>query len=271
MASIAFTLDKAYLANGVKLAALGHVPISEAMWQAMADHIAQETAGGLRPTPANVVAGRWQQGNAAAVIYDGCIIAYASLVPILCSTNQHKFTQALGTALDLNQLPAVNVYKLATVWTLPIWRRKGIHLQLIPALLKQGNSTREYLHTAVAVGLAGSPMMAALGWQIVGWNELPYASSLIGFPVKGFEALVELPWWPPAGMQPYNGPHIDPRQNTSHNWGRFCHLWMANVPRAIELDRQLAQLMKGDLRRWREVCIAVFTGRRESPLNFFRE
>ncbi len=271
MESIAFTPGKAHPTGRVQLTPLDPVSISEEMWQGLAQHIAREQASGLRPIPASVVAGRWQQGNAAAVLYDNSIIAYASLVLIFCPANRHRFSQALGTEIDRNRLSAISVYKLAAVWTHPNWRRRGIHLQLIPSLLAQRHTAPPRLYTAVTVGLASSPMMAALGWKIMGWSEIPYTSSLIGFPVKGFERLVETRWWPPAGMLPYDGPHIDPRQNTTHDWSRFCHLWVANMPLAIELDNRFARLVKGDLRRWREACIAVFTGRRESPLNFFQE
>jgi hypothetical protein len=270
MESLAFSLADTLPAEHVKLFRLRGALISEEMWDELAYHVTEEKGTGLRPIPASVVSERWQQGYAAAVIKDNHIISYTSLVPIYGQANRSKFSAALA-GVDRARMPDVEIYKLATVWTHPAWRRRGIHVQLTPALMNHCNASNNCLYTSVAVGLAGSPMMVKLGWRIVGWSEIAFTSSLIGMPIKGLEDRVERRWWPPAGMRPYDGGHITPDQDTTHDWNRFCHLWVSSAPLAIEANRQFSAMMKGDLRRWREACIAVFTGRRESPLNFFQE
>jgi hypothetical protein len=143
-------------------------------------------------------------------------------------------------------------------------------LQLTPAL-QQRFGASECLYFAVAIGLAGSPMLEKLGWRIVGWSKIAYASSLIGVPISGFEDRVEERWWPPPHMVRYEGEHVSPCEDSQHEWDHFCHLWVSSVPMAMELNDQLSTLMSGDLRRWREACITVFTGGKKSPLNFFNE
>ncbi len=241
--------------------------ISNETWQEFAQYTVEES--GLRPTPARVLAERWQQGYAGIVVRDGLIISYTSFTNIFCQTNRSRFSHALG--VDLARLPSMDVYKLTSAWTRPAWRRRGIHLQLTPALQKRFGEPSKCLYFGVAIGLAGSPMLEKLGWCIVGWSKIAYASSLIGVPISGFEDRVEERWWPPADIVRYEGEHISPYEDSQHEWDRFCHLWVSSVPIAMELNEQLSTLMGGDLRRWREACISVFTGGKKSQLNFFNE
>lgn len=251
--------------NGrVKLFPLPVASNSDEMWQEFASYTIEES--GLRPTPPSVLAERWRRGYAGIVIKDNRIISYTSLTEIFCQANRSNFSDALG--VDPARLPIIDVYKLTTAWTRPAWRRRGIHLQLTPALQRRFGGSK-CLYFAVAIGLAGSPMIEKLGWRIVAWSEIAYTSSLIGVPIAGFEDLIEVRWWPPPEIARYEGPHISPYENSTHGWDRFCHLWVSNVALATEMNNQLSTLVNGDLRRWRQACIAVFTGRPGSLLNFF--
>jgi len=253
----------------VKLFTVPVASISDEMWREFAQYTIAES--GLRPTPASVLAERWRQGYAGVVAKDDLIISHTGFTEILCRAKRSKFSDALG--VDPARLPSIDVYKLTTAWTRPAWRKRGIHLQLTPALQRRFG-TSECLYFAVAIGLAGSPMLAKLGWRIVGWSKIAYASSLIGMPMTGFENRVEERWWPPADMVRYEGEHISPYdcyEDNSHEWDRFCHLWVSSVPIATELNDQLSTLMNGDLCRWREACITVFSGGKKSQLNFFNE
>jgi hypothetical protein len=239
--------------------------ISDAMWEEFAHNITRES--GLRPTPAETLVGRWQRGEGAAVIQDGHIVGHASIVEIYCETNRRKFGAALGIATAL--LPDIDVWKLATSWTAPQWRRRHIQMQLTKIL--QGQCAQKSLFTAVAIGLAGSPAIAKFGWHIIGWSTVPFASSLIGIPISGHEDRVEVRWWPPPDVVRYEGPHLFPLDNTGHDWAHFGHLWVSSTPIAKELDQRLRTVLNNNLDRWRHASITVFTGTPQSLLNFFRE
>lgn len=264
MEPLTFSFTETSSKEHVKLFPLSVASIPDEVWQEFAHHTVEES--GLRPTPAGVLAERWRQGYAGVVVKDSCIISYTSLTEIFCQANRGKFSGALG--VDPDRLPSIDVYKLTTAWTRPAWRRRGIHLQLTPALQRRFGVSK-CLYFAVAIGLAGSPMIEKLGWRIIGWNGIAYTSSLIGVPIAGFEDLIEVRWWPPPEVARYEGPHISPSRDGVHEWDRFCHLWVSSTALAEEMNNQLSMLVNGDLRRWREACIAVFTGRPGSLLNFF--
>lgn len=263
MDTLTFVLEKTDEPH-VKLVPSQHT-ISDAVWEEFAHNITKES--GLRPTPAEMLVGRWQRGEGAVVIQDGHIIGHASIVEIYCETNRKKFGKALGTASAL--LPSIDVWKLATSWTAPQWRRRHIQTQL--TMILQGRCARKSLFTAVAIGLAGSPTIVKFGWRIIGWSTIPFTSSLIGIPISGYESRVEVRWWPPPDVVRYEGPHLSPLENTGHDWAHFGHLWVSSTPIAKELDRQLCTVLNNDLDRWRHASITVFTGTPKSLLNFFQE
>ncbi len=248
----------------VKLVPTGEV-VTDEMWAEFARRITAES--GLRPTPAATLAGRWRRGEGAVALEHGRIIGHTSIVEIFCETNRAHFAQALG--LDATQLPGIDVWKLATSWTAPQWRRRHIQTQLTAML--QSRCAQKCLFTAVAIGLAGSPMIAEFGWRIIGWNDAPFTSSLIGIPISGYADRVETRWWPPPDVVRYNGPHISPHDDHGHDWAHFGHLWVSSIEIAHELDDQIRALLDNDLERWRHASITVFTGTPKSLLNFFQE
>lgn len=240
-------------------------PPKPEMWQTFAGRITDES--GLRPTPPEALIGRWARGEGAVLLDGEQIIGHTSVVEIFCAANRARFADALG--FNVEQLPAVDVWKLATAWTHPDWRRRHIQTRLTRAL--QDRCARQSLITAVAIGLAGSPLVADFGWQIVSWAGLPFMTALIGIPVSGYEDRVEARWWPPPGVVRYNGPHISPHEDTGHDWARFGHLWVSSSEIAGELDDAFFALLGGDLDRWRHASITVFGGHPKSLLNFFQE
>jgi hypothetical protein len=127
------------------------------------------------------------------------------------------------------------------------------------------------LFSAVAIGLAGSPLIVKFGWRIMGWSTAPFMTSLIGIPVSGYEDRVRTRWWPPPDVVRYQGPHISPGQDGGHDWDRFGHLWVSDIGVAKDLDEQINTLLDGNLDRWRHASITVFGGTRRSLLNFFSE
>lgn len=235
------------------------------MWQTFAAKITDES--GLRPTPAEALIGRWERGEGAVLVHKGEIIGHTSVVEIFCATNRIKFANALG--IDVGRLPAIDVWKLATAWTHPDWRRRHIQTQLTRAL--QDRCARRSLITAVAIGLAGSPLVADFGWRIISWTGLPFMTALIGIPVSGYEDRVETRWWPPPDVVRYNGPHISPYENANHDWAHYGHLWVSSPEIAQQLDDAFFALLGGDLDRWRHASITVFGGHPKSLLNFFQE
>jgi hypothetical protein len=128
------------------------------------------------------------------------------------------------------------------------------------------------LSIGVTVGFGASALLSRFGWKIAGWSDFPFIGGMAGLPLNGFQEHIGNAWQVPMGMTQYEGEHIPVDQFSSHPWKRYCHLWYSRLPLAGELDAQLAGLVKGDLRRWREMVLAVFSVWSESPwtLHVFR-
>jgi hypothetical protein len=227
--------------------------VSDEMWQELVNDVAAER--GLIPHPSSVLARRWQGGYAAVAVKDGRVASYISLIPIFSAANRSKLAALLD--IESARLPATDVYEFATAWTHGAWRRKRVSLQLRPALLARFNAPG-WLGASGMAGLS-SPVLAKLGWRILGWNAVPFTSSLIGIPLVGFEDCAALGWRPPPGLERYEGPHV-PLDDTAHPWERYCYLWVSDVLLATEFNHQLVRATDGNLRRWREAVIAVSTG-----------
>jgi hypothetical protein len=233
--------------------------IPDTSWQELSNYVAHER--GLRPCSANVLSERWQQGCAAVAIQDDQIVGYISIVELLGEVTWGRFNAEIRR--DCVR-PNIDMYGLATGWTHPAWRQKRVSLELRRQLLARFDDSNR-LCISVTAGLGASPVLARLGWHIVAWSEIPYTSGLAGVPIAGFGDLVGEGWRLPPGMVPYEGQHTAPDQETAHDWKPFCYLWVSSVALATELDNQLLEMMDGDLRRWREIVITVFTVRPASP------
>ncbi len=226
--------------------------ISSDMWTELAEQMAREKS--LIPYEGSVFCRRWEQGYAAIVVKDEQIISYISLVAIFGRLDRERFADVLG--IPLARLPEIDVYTFTGAWTNPVWRRKRVSIGLRPALLKRFGQ-QSYVGISGMAGLS-SPVLAKLGWHILGWDHVPYTSSLIALPKKDFKDSVHKGWQPPPGLIPYNGPHI-PADDKAHPWSKYCYLWVWNTDLAIELNERLCLAMNGDLERWRRAALAVFT------------
>ena len=104
----------------------------------------------------------------------------------------------------------------------------------------------------------GPAIIPRLGWQIIAWDAVPFASSLIAVPASEFPTLAAAGWRIPDRAKPYQGPHI-PLEDSQHSWGRFSYCWVSNTATAARLNEELSSLLCGDLTRWRSVIVATFT------------
>lgn len=267
MGELTFSFNEIPSGSRIDLVAAPVSSVSDGMWPQLADNLALEKI--LRPCSASELERRWKQGQARIVIKDGSIISYASLVPIFFPAVKNCLASELG--LESSRMQIIDLSGLSTLWTDPQWRRRSIQTQLSSTLLESFKGPNN-LHIAVTSGLAASPVLANLGWRLMGWNRIPYAGSLAGLPVVGFEDRLVDPYMVPKDIVQYEGPHIVPATDNTHDWDRFCHLWVSNELRAMELDTHLSELLidKG-LQGWREAIVLVCAIRRESPwtLNFF--
>lgn len=229
----------------------GDGAIGDGAWQRLAGDISTERT--LIHYPGEVLSKRWELGYAAASVTDGRIVSYVCLGPVYSAQNRGAFAETLGVSPAA--MPEIDVYEFTTAWTAPEWRRFGISSQMRPALL-------ERFFQAQALGASGmaglaSPVLAKLGWKIVGWNQLPFTSSLTGIPREGFTAAALTGWRPPQGLKRYEGGHI-PLENQTHSWKDYSYFWTSDVALAEELDHSLGGLVQGDLCRWRRAVVEVF-------------
>ncbi len=267
METLAFSF-KAAGAEHLDLFRVQEASISEDTWQELAANIANEPS--LRPAPASILRERWQQGIATILVKDHRILCYSSLVPIFCQATRGDLSAALG--LEPDSLPQVDVYGLSTGWTHPDWRRKGVHLQLNPPLFERFTTPHSF-YIVVTVGMAGSPALEKLGMRMIAWSQIAFVSSLAGVAIAGFKDRIGKGWLAPPGMVQYEGEHVSFTPDSPHKWDRFCHLMVSNLPQAVEVNRRLAAALDGDLRRWREAIIDVFSTRAKSSwtLHLFQE
>ncbi len=250
MKPLTYLLSEISTQKAVRLEPADNGAVPKVGWQKMAEQITYEES--LKHYPAEVLRDRWQQGRAAIVVNLSEIIAYMSLVPVYVETTRREFGRALGVEPD--QLPGINVYESATNWTHPAWRQRGISLQLHRRLLKQFSGSNLYI--SIAAGLAVSPVLARLNWQLVAWNKIAFVSSLIGVPKAGLEGEIKGRWLPQE-MKLYEGEHIALGQNTTHSWDNFCHFWVSDLSLASEMDRQLSTRLNENLQRWQKAVAAV--------------
>jgi hypothetical protein len=239
--------------------ALRRVPIlslADVVWQEFADNIAQERH--LIAYPIQVLSRRWEQGYAAIAIKDDEIIGYSSVVLNFSEAIGIRLSQEVG--VEHTRMPQGNIYKMASGWTHPAWRKQGVFLELRRRLLEHLSGPQN-LYISTTIGPKAPFLLARLGWQVLGWGEIAYVSSLIGWFEPGRLYQVGGGWRPLAapGMKPYEAEPISPDRNPAHNWEGFYHFWVSNIPLGLAKNRQLSILLNGDLRRWREAIMAVFS------------
>ena len=268
MHPLTFSFTETSTAERVQLFPTRVMDIPKSSWQEFAHYTAQEKS--LRPSTADTLAERWQQGRAAVAIQDRLIISYVSLVPVFYPNTRIDLGAELG--IEPERLPSIDIDGSSTGWTHPDWRRRGINMQLRHKLLERFNQPNRF-YVGVTVGFGASPLLDKLGWRIVAWRDIAYTSSLAGIAIAGFEDAVGSGWHVPPGMVKYQGEHVSPYQDTDHEWKRFCHLWVSNPSLAKKMDRQLSTLLNDALDRWQQAIINVFSVQPGSPwtLHLFQE
>jgi hypothetical protein len=269
MDPLAFTVrSDALQGEGPLLAPCPPCDIAEDMWVDLAAHIALER---LIPYPADILAGRWREGYAAATVCAGRIISYISLAPIMLgSEGVHTWRKITAQRfVDPAGLPGTNVYEFTTSWTDPEWRRRRISIGMRGPLVErflEGDA----LGMAAMIGLS-SRIPAKLGWQLFPTDAAPFASSLVFIPSRDFPGLAAMGWQLPEELELYQGPQI-PLDDPAHPWDRYVYWWVSSREVTVRLDRELAVLFNGDLACWRSAIVTEFaTPGSPHRLSFFGE
>lgn len=225
------------------------------MWERLVEDFTHEPT--LFPPTAGLLARRVQKGYAAAAVFEDRIICYIALVPIVHSEGCAPAWETLTASyhLESSDLPESNIYTSTSSWTAPEWRGRGINHSIRQPLFSR------YLN-APHLGLSGmyglaSPLLAKIGWRIIGWDHVPFLSSLVGIPAHEFPVQSGKLWGPTHKVLQYQGPHIE-LESTGHPWEKYLHLWVSDVKIAEELNRQLETLVSRDLHRWRSVIVDVY-------------
>ncbi len=260
MKALTFSFVEQTSSKHVRLVPCEHPMLRGESWEELAEYIGKEPS--LRPCSPQILEERWQRGHAAIAVRDNRIVSFISLVPILTDFTWEQISRVLGVPASAR--PSIDLYGSSTGWTLPEWRNKGISQQLREPLLERFSDPC-WLSIGVTVGFGASALLSRFGWRIAAWSEFPFIGSMAGMPLGGFENCVGSAWQVPVGMTQYEGEHIPVEQFSAHTWKRYCHLWYSKASLAVELDAQLASLVQGDLRRWREAVLAVFSIWSESP------
>lgn len=245
--------------DNLRLEACSPCDITEPMWKELAANIADEPR--LIPYPASVLARRCHEGYAALAACNGHIVSYISLVPVLQRGQGHQAWSEIARVLGVDRasLPCTGIYEFTSSWTHPTWRRRRVSLALRPPLLERflpDGGFSNALGISGMVGLA-SPILARLGWQVLGWGAAPFVTSLIGVPFRNFPDQAAMGWRPPEGHEPYDGPPV-PLGDPTHAWEQYCYCWVSSLSLAADLDAALAMLLDGDLHRWRSAMVGAF-------------
>ncbi|TVR20629.1 MAG: hypothetical protein EA396_10210 [Anaerolineaceae bacterium] len=232
---------------------LTHAPQTEippAAWQNLAANVAQEAA--LSPYPARVLAARLTAGRAGVVWSpdDRQIVHYSSLIQVIDAEIRLRMAGAVGITL-----PPIDIYEGATGWTHPDWRGRGLAMFFRRTLYAAFRTPSAFIMT-MTVGIGASPLLLKLDWRLVGWDHLPYLSSLFAWRQDdGAMRHVGPGWEVTAGKVPYLGDHV--HRLDAHDWPRYYHLWVSDWPVARRFNDQLGRILGGDLPRWRDAVSAV--------------
>lgn len=230
--------------------------ITTEMWEQLAADFTHSPT--LFPFPASVLARRCQEGFAAITIFENRIVSYIALAPIIHSGDCAPTWESLASKLNLISpiLPVTNIYASSSGWTAKEWRGHGINLFLRKAIYSHYLVT-PHLGVGGMVGLA-QPLLAQLGWRIIGWDHVPFISSLVSLPASEFPVHATQSWHPPLGTIRYQGPHIG-LDVTGHPWEKYIYLWVSDDQIAEELDQQIQTLVAGDLHGWRSIIADIYS------------
>lgn len=188
---------------------------------------------------------RWLRGDAAIAVEDtGNIVGHVALYPILAGLQRTRIEQWL-----LRRLPQPDVYVGITGWTHPNHRQQGIGLQLRQAFYTP-NINHGRLIIGTALGLGGSPLVAKYGFTLIGWDQIPFVSSLEGW-FDGHRYYIPGHGWQTFDhLTAYNGSSEPPPH---HDWNAHAHFWVSDSTLAAQLNADLQHLLDDDLAHWRTI------------------
>ncbi len=220
--------------------------ISNQTWENLSKEICKEPK--LINCSAKTLKKRWLNGQAACAIYNEEVVSYISYVSSF-STN---FKQSLAAILNLDyySFPKCDVSQFVTGWTKPGWTNKGIYSFLNKELSLNSNHF-EQVRTSYCLGLAASPVFKKMEWKIASWNSFPFVGSLGGWIENGEMFIVHENFKDSTTVRPYCGDDFPLSEYQSHDWDKYCHLWIQDLPEVLNLERKLNKLLKEDLKQWR--------------------
>lgn len=229
---------------------MAQASVPDGAWQAAAALIAGETS--VLTRSAEKMKTRWQNNQAAIAISEQQeIVAYVALAPSLASPTRQKLNEYLGL-----YLPQPDVYAGVTGWTHPDWRRLGLARAIRTPLYGQ-YTEHQQLVIVSTIGMGGSPVVSGMGFRLLGWDTVPFLSSLEGWYRPGEAYIIGDDYWQVyPGIEPYNGSHITPRTHPDHEWHRYFHFWVSDEVIACQLDADLTQVLGGNLDLWRRAIAA---------------
>lgn len=260
MEALTYTFGGESQVGYVALSLLERPKVTEATWQRLADHIAQEES--LSHYQFQTLANRWLEGRAAIALYKGDIVSYISLIPIFAEVAREKLSQIADVSLAL--MPTLEMYESATGWTAPVWRHRGLSLQLRGHLMGRFERPQR-LFISATIGLGASYVLPKLGWQLASWRRLPFATALMGMSIVGLEDKLQIKARQPAHLLAYHGEPTSPMENPGHDWAKYCHFWVADIDLAEKLNEQLSNWLVGDVQRWREIVATILYEKPPEP------
>ncbi len=226
------------------------------MWAELARELACQSS--LIACSAEMLARRYEAGYAAVAVWKGQIVSHVAMVPLGCRETAFGAAHSWATLFAANgrmeRLPSLDAYESASGWTAPAWRRKGISLALRRLLLAHYVDDGNLAVGGTAGGAL--PVLARFGWHVLGWSTTPFVSSLIGMPVAGFEDRAALGRPAPVGLTRYEGPSFSADDPAVARSG-FAYFIVSDLRLARHLDRELAEICRGDLHCWRLAILDV--------------
>ena len=245
MESLTFSAVTSDKQDGVLLYPMKYSRISERTWLRFTEGVHRESH--LVSYDTSVLQERWRNGRAAIALDGDEIISYVSLIPII----EHEMLSLLSDHVGVSSCEFTNITldRSATGWTHPAWRRLGLSFQLRQHL-DAFHDRPFHFYLSICRGLGASYVLASLNWQLIGWNEIPFLSSLIGFPALDNASNPSLSQ-KTVDLIPYQGPHIPIADLSTHSWDEYCHFWISDRTLALALDKHFRACTNSDLKAWR--------------------
>ncbi len=244
----------------LELVSLPEMRLPFASWQRLAAHIAADP--NINTVPADELLRRYQAGHAQVAVASDEIVSFASVKPLLSSSQRDAVESILQGRVRRVQLPGVDVYESATGWTHADWRGLGLGYALRSQLY--GNLQRHpSLIISVTRSTSAPRLLYKLGLRVISWDDVPFVSSLKGWFDAERRYTHDKGWY--DALRPYNGLSLNPREH-EHDWGAYHHFWVSDIDTAVMLDAAYEGNVL-DLSRWRGALAVVLGGREPVQLH----